>query len=154
VDPSLEREVAKLGEKMGLVDPLGDGSGDSGDSADSGEVDPNAREVGEDEVRAAADAVAIEFLLREELQDRFGGKILPYAYPIEALRADIAQDVADLSAADRQVLLEYLSENGVGNLAPLVMSDRYSGNVYYGPDAEPNPQNVVIHEAQSLYKRD
>lgn len=141
VDPGLEGEVAELGEKLGLVEPNAPGDAEL-DAGDLGAAQ-----------RAAADAVIAEYLLRQELTERFGGKILPYNYPIERLRQEIAQQVADLPDADRQGLLVEVATYLPENAAPLVMSHPDTGNVYEGPDAEYDPQGVFIYHPPRVFKR-
>jgi hypothetical protein len=137
--PRVERNVAELAEKLGLDDPDGFGDPDG--------TDPDAAQ------RDAADAVMVEFLLREDLHERFGGKMVPYAYPVERLRAELTEEVSNLGAAERQALLEVVSALMPEDPRPLVMSHPDSGLVYDGPDAEYDPQGFQIYVAPPVTHR-
>lgn len=146
-DRALEREVAELGRALGIPGAVGAG-GDAapGDAAPDASPDAGGPSAGARD-GAAATSVAIEYVLRQELFEVAGGKLLPYGYPVGRLRSEVAAQVAGLTPAARRSLLERAQQALAENPAPPIMSHPESGNVYAGPDADPAPTGVDIADS-------
>jgi hypothetical protein len=153
-DREVERKVAQRGVDAGIVAPP---PVPFKSTAAEGSHAPADFETARDgEIAAAADAVLTEYLLMQRLSEEFPGtEFVPYGYPVEKLRLEVAQQVAGLSPADRQELLEQvpgaLRQEGPGQP---VMSHPRSGVIYEGPDAEnPEPGGIPIdRDPQSVEK--
>jgi hypothetical protein len=152
-DRALERKVVQLGATAGVVGVPEELS----ELAANGDSDSHADEGIDEEISSAADAVLTRYLLLQALAEEFPGatEFVPYGYPVEQVRQEVAQQVAGLSAGDRQRLLEDVYELQLhGGPGKPIMSHRDSGVVYEGPDWEdPNPEHVdVDRDPQSLEK--
>jgi hypothetical protein len=139
VDPELERAAARAARSLGLpVAPRVAAAAD-GDAAPE-------TSVREPEVVGAADAAMTEFRLRQVLWERFHrqGQLVPWGFPVDRLRGELAVEVAALPASKRNELLR-LSAEHLPHQARPIMSHPESGNVYRGRDGDSNPRGVDVH---------
>lgn len=142
-EPSLERELERIARSLDL--PILPGAAATAPAAsgadDGGAVDDAAR------TRAAADAALAEFLLRAELGARFSNQsqLVPWGYPVNRLRAEMATRVAALGPRERSELMALAADQLPIQELPL-MSGPESGNVYTGRDGSSRPVGVVVYE--------
>jgi len=139
VDRDLERQVARLGLRT-FPRPRTSPGRQAPDDEDSSSSPRLA------DAAAAADAAIVEYRLREVLGERFSqhSQLVPWGYPVSALRAELAVEVAGLSTQERNELMALAAE-WLPQQQPPLMAGPESGNVYRGRDGESNPPGVEIY---------
>jgi len=142
-DPrELERSVAELAQNLdlpllrtgGRPEPPADAEGERGGEVDDGSADSR--------VRDAANAALTEYLLRQELWGRSSGRLLPFGYPVNALRSEIGARVEAMDTQQRNDLLAEAERYLPAQKRPIMSLS----NDYTGRDGSSSPEGVDFYD--------